>query len=977
MDDRTWALEFEDGANEADGPPPGRERGRHSDTADLHASNSLDDFSEESKALHREWNKGARPPVLPTGHQLAQYIILEDIGVGGAARVYRAHDCKLDRYVAIKVRSSRDEEGLAKERLTREAQALARFRHANVVMVYDFGEQDDILWIVMEHVKGATLRTWAEAPREWSETLRVLMDVVRGVDAVHAADFVHRDLKPENVMIDDDGIVRVMDFGLAIQRDGARDRPYPGSDDVREQRALCSSERLTREGELLGTEPYVAPERWNHQDAGPAADQFAWSVMAWELLYGQRPFEKDVHHSLEENIVAGRRRPPPRRHAVPTWLRRIIERGLHPEPVLRWPSMAALNRELARGLARARLNRAGAVLLLVGIAAVFLSKIDRTRKLGDEEAARAWQSSCALSGNEIAEVWNEQARARIASAFAASGASTAEVVARRVVAKLDSHAAQWREARSDACMDVYQRSPGSADMFNRSAWCLEGRKSELQLLVEHLSTPDRSAANWALEAVLSMDAIGDCRNSKVLPRQPVPPTHARKSAQEVRTGLLHARLLERAGLHEDSTVAAELNLLKAESLQWPPLLAAAQLQYGRSLALAGRAQDSERALESAYFTAKQVKYAELAAEASIQVLRLIEHDDSRSDDAGRWLKLLTLETSELETEDEQGLRSAELLKRVGAVLATTRQYVKAREALEQALELQTRVLGADHLLIHETLDELADAQEASHRFHEARQIREDLLARREYALGGGHPEVARTLDDLAVLNVQAGNYVKAKQLFERSLQIRTQAFGARHEEMSTSLLGLADIYRSMGRHDEAMQCYTRAIAIQQRVRGGLHPALAKTYEAVANLYLETGSYRRAERLFKRALEIERISGKDPPALNAHKHARARGDAELASPLLGLARVALAVGKAGDAIALAESVARSRVESDAPAQQIAEAHFILARALWDSRRDRPRAEVMAKQVHGTLVAESTTRGGELAEVELWLSTHASR
>ncbi|MEZ4453989.1 MAG: protein kinase [Nannocystaceae bacterium] len=223
---------------------------------------------------------------LASGAVIDRYLLLECLGAGGMGVVYSAYDRELDRKVALKVLLAGSSAAGAPW-LLREAQALAQLAHPNVVAVHDVGTVEGRVWIAMEHVAGDTLRGWSRARRRgWQDVVRVLVDVARGVAAAHDAGLVHRDLKLENVMIGDDGRVRVLDFGLAHGRSLA---PLPAEAEDASAGALALRMRLTRTGAIQGTPATMAPEQWEGRDAGPAADQFAWSVMAWELLHGERP----------------------------------------------------------------------------------------------------------------------------------------------------------------------------------------------------------------------------------------------------------------------------------------------------------------------------------------------------------------------------------------------------------------------------------------------------------------------------------------------------------------------------------------------------------------------------------------------------------------------------------------------------------------------------------------------------------------
>src|SRR5215468_858998 len=159
---------------------------------------------------------------LARGASIGRYVVLGLVGRGGMGEVYAAYDPELDRKVAVKLLRVKPGAGVSltegRQRTLREAQAIARLSHPNVVVVYDVGTFDEKVFIAMEYVEGNTAGFWAQAQkRTWPETLKVYMAAGRGLSAAHGKGLVHRDFKPDNVMVSRDGQVRVMDFGLARQ----------------------------------------------------------------------------------------------------------------------------------------------------------------------------------------------------------------------------------------------------------------------------------------------------------------------------------------------------------------------------------------------------------------------------------------------------------------------------------------------------------------------------------------------------------------------------------------------------------------------------------------------------------------------------------------------------------------------------------------------------------------------------------------
>jgi serine/threonine protein kinase len=217
-------------------------------------------------------------------------------------------------------------------RLVREARALARLRHPNVVAIHDLGHtQDGELFVALELIDGPSARAWqAAAPRTAAEVLAVWRTVADALAAVHRAGIVHRDLKPDNVFIANDGRVVIGDFGLATM-----------ATDV-------GSTTLTASGQIVGTPLYMPLEQLRGGTATARSDQFALCVCLWEALVGTRPFRADG--TLAALVAVMRERPvlPIRRRSVLA----VLARGLDPDPDRRWPDIPALIAALDRSRAR-------------------------------------------------------------------------------------------------------------------------------------------------------------------------------------------------------------------------------------------------------------------------------------------------------------------------------------------------------------------------------------------------------------------------------------------------------------------------------------------------------------------------------------------------------------------------------------------------------------------------------------------------
>lgn len=252
---------------------------------------------------------------------LERYEILEELGRGGMGRVVKARDITLLRLVAIKfVESSNDVSFLA--RLTHEAQATALLSHPNIVTVYDAGQMDGLAFIVMEYVAGRTLRTvmGETDPAEWPRFLPALSRCGDALDYAHRMGIVHRDVKPSNIMITDQAIPKLLDFGIA--------------------KVIASRETvITQTGTFVGTLLYMAPEQATGGNIGPPADQYALALITYTLLVGRHPFSgtetvRLVYQIVEEEPPL----PSTINRALPREIDSVLLKALSKDPAKRFGS---------------------------------------------------------------------------------------------------------------------------------------------------------------------------------------------------------------------------------------------------------------------------------------------------------------------------------------------------------------------------------------------------------------------------------------------------------------------------------------------------------------------------------------------------------------------------------------------------------------------------------------------------------------
>ena len=272
-----------------------------------------------------------------TGQTLLHYEVLEKLGEGGMGVVYKARDTHLDRFVAIKVLPpERVADPERKRRFVQEAKAASALNHPNIIHIYDISNQAGVDFIAMEYVPGKTLdQLMRRKGMRVNEALKYAVQVADALSRAHAAGIVHRDLKPSNIMVDEHGLVKVLDFGLAKLTEAAA----PGEDEP--TRTLRPQ---SEEGTIVGTVAYMSPEQAQGKRVDARSDIFSFGTLLYEMVTGRRAFHGDTIISTLAAII--NKEPEPVGADIPRDLEKIITRCLRKDPVRRFQHMADLKVEL-------------------------------------------------------------------------------------------------------------------------------------------------------------------------------------------------------------------------------------------------------------------------------------------------------------------------------------------------------------------------------------------------------------------------------------------------------------------------------------------------------------------------------------------------------------------------------------------------------------------------------------------------------
>jgi len=782
------------------------------------------------------------------GDAIGRFLLLELLGVGGMGMVFAAHDPELDRKVAIKLLRAgvvRADAGEAHVRLLREAQAMAKINHPNVIKVHDVGTHGDEVYLAMELADAGTVRAWLAGHPSLREIVDVFVQAGRGLAAAHTAGLIHRDFKPDNVLRFEDGRVCVTDFGLVSVEHAGGAGAEPGDAIASEGSPLARD--LTRTGSIMGTPLYMSPEQFGGRVATASTDQFSFCVALYEALYGVHPFAGTTYEELATNVAIAQVAPAPNVGKVPGWLRRMLLRGLAFAPEDRFPSMTALVDELARDRTIRRRRIAGGAVIALGIA-------------GAGIAYAMWPTAevpCQGGEARVAKVWSAARRREIEVAFLASKRPHAAATFAKLEPIVDDWGRSWALGHRDACEATRVRGEQSEHVLDLRMRCLADRLDEAGATLALLAVGGGDAVDQALDAVRRLPSIEPCANSSALDAVVRPPEtdDARARVQAVNARLDEARAEQRLGRYARARDGANAATVTARATGYAPLVAEALLVLGKAqLALADRsAIDS---LREASYQARAAGDSSTEIEASAALVDALTTLRSKYE--------LALEVSERADAAAANARPpAELLVELAnarGVLDLARGNLpEARTRDEQALAVAEPVLGPDHVAVLTTLEQLGNVLRAQGSFADARKRFERVLATRERIDGPNHPEVATAIDDLGNESRSEGKLDDAKRLYDQALAIRIASFGPDHPAVAGSYNNLGTFYAEQGDLASARKYFDLAIASYEKIFGPNSVELARTVTNLGSALVALGQLDAAKAALERARSLYEIA----------------------------------------------------------------------------------------------------------------------
>ena len=930
---------------------------------------------------------------LAPGAVIGHFVIERKVGAGGMGEVYAAHDPTLDRRVAIKVLRPSGRGADAATRLVREAQALAKLAHPNVVAVYEVGEAGERVFLAMQFVEGTTLGEHLARTRpRWPEIVRLYLAAGRGLAAAHAAGLIHRDVKPSNVLIDRAGHVAVTDFGVARAADDASietSSPSWGGPSLSGSGKSALSTDVTQAGAVIGTPAYMAPEQHAGRRATAASDQFGFCVSLWQGLFGVHPYVPPGHGEVTSPfeymalVGEGPLMAPPAGHKVPRAIVRALARGLAREPAARWPSMDDLLAVLEpRTPYRAAVIALAAVATLGAGAAVWFAI--GANQDGDDRAPCRRQA-----GERVATAWSGPQRAAIATAFTATGRSFASGAAATTSASLDRYAERFTTLATDACA-----AGGTDAIATARRQCLDRALVELRTVVGVLTeAPRGEAVDNAAVVVAGLPALDDCADPERLAAVGAPPPAQAATVATLEARLATARAQSDAGTLREADSELAAIATAADAVPWPALSAQARIVRGE--ARLSRLEPAGAVLREAAAIATEHRLSREAARAWTALVQ-VAAGDRQPDALAAYQQIATaMARATGDRTLEQRVRI-----RVGRSLVRLRRLADAERDCRAVLDELRALPSADLRDVGSARDCVLEALVPAGRWPEVDALVKDAIADRRRLAGDGHPAIADYQRMVAMAATVRGDAATAKQLYTEAAELRAKAFGTEHIRYAESLGDLAEFEADPASQRAMLE---RALAIAEASDSPQRGLIARSLHAsLADLAMQQGDLAGMRSHFERGIEIatqatgpgsldvavmllgygQYLASNSPDEGLAKLREAVALFEKLASPRVNIARGALAialrrVGRAREALPVLEAAIATADPASTDPFNLALMQWSLARTLVDTDGDRVRARALATTARDQLRALGDRGAAQADDVEAWLRDRKHR
>ncbi len=783
-------------------------------------------------------------------------------------------------------------------------------------------------------------------------------------------------------------------------------RPHTHIDDAKHaDRRARAMARLLREARA-----YMAPEQWLGRAVDARSDQFAFAVVAYEGLFGTRPFSGRDQNTLRANVISGRLNPPPR--TASRRLRRILGRALAVDPTQRYPDMLTLLAELTPRTARQARLVAG-----LGVGA-FVASIALISQPG--------KAACADAEARLHEIWDNRQSDVISAALVKAESPYADQAAHHAVTTIDDWTRRWLSTYRDVC----EAQPGGAEalLSDARAVCLDGALRTLSASVDLLAQGGADVTEHANAVVDELPAPEPCarrvpNQELVDPSPPVADALARARASRAVGRFREALALANearalAAAEADTLGQTEATLLVGES----------QIDLGDDVA-------ADSSLVEAIFAAQRHRQTTVQARGALMLARLLALNVPRWEEAARWCDYAQVELERIGPESElwPGLH------RVRALIERHRRGPEASLAELDRAEAWFAKYGNDKLEKSQTLADRATTLRAAGRYAEAVTSASEAVQLFEEVLGPAHPDITRVLASLAMsfnetlqpalaketilraiavgeahdhadvatnlrvlglIHWRMGEYADGVSAGRRALQLSI----AKHGEISLDAAGDHELLAvvSVNEPDRGESHAETAVKIREQLQPG-HPKLAESYQLLATFAATTGRTEQAEQLLRRALSIIEsirpvnslkvgavhlnlavnleLQGRFAEARELFMSAdalfqpsEAGTDPRRVRVLLGIGASSLGLGDAETAVVYLERAEQVLLGTGSDPILLGEIQFALGRALATSGRDRALAVAKVAEAAATFSGAGPAAEGNLAEAREWLRAH---
>jgi tetratricopeptide (TPR) repeat protein/tRNA A-37 threonylcarbamoyl transferase component Bud32 len=820
------------------------------------------------------------------GQTITHYRIIEEVGRGGMGTVYAAQDTKLGRKVALKVLSEEvasDEERV--QRFVREAQAASAINHPNIATIYEIDESEGTTFIAMEFVEGGTLRDrMAVGAMPFREIVEIAAQLSTALGKAHELGIIHRDIKPENICIRPDGLIKILDFGLA--------KLMPGASGQEEDATVVA---LTAEGVVMGTARYMSPEQARGKAVDAATDVFSVGAILYEMTTGRPAFPGSNHFEILYSVVNSPPQPIPDELGVPRDFQGVVARALAKTAADRYPDCGALAEDLSQFAGAG--TGAGAVPGTTSISPVPDGGAPGA-PTGAATHDTVWESATGVvSGPVAAKPGAEQPVTAIVvlpfknttrnpdADWMSAGipemltsdlarVATLRVVPSERLAELMTDLKLGPESTFD---EPTLKTVGeflSVDTIVSGSFVKLGPASRIDVSIRRPATGEDVGVK--AEAKDEADLLNVISHLTAEVRRAVEAEGARDLVTTMvgergsqSPGAIRAYIDGLSRLHEGNNIEA-INQFN-EAIGEDSGFALAYTYLGEALANSGRIQEAKEKVHTAlerignlsrpdalFVTARD---AMMSGEISRAIESLEQLTELLPNNLGAFYELA--QAYEREGQWDEALENLERVieldpKFVGALFALGRVHIK-RGSCQEALEFLYRALSLNTLLGNEegratVLNAIGLAHFWMDKYDEAVKFyNESLEIKRK--IGDRRGESA-TLSNMAVVFQVKGDYERSVATYKEALEISEDQ--GDDQGTAENLINIGTVYEEQGLLDDALTSYKRALKLEQDLGDRMAEILC--LNDIGNIYLKQAKLDDAEVYFDRALDARRQLG---------------------------------------------------------------------------------------------------------------------